>query len=134
MEEFRAELIGGAIRAIEKDAETGELGTVNDAAAEKFEIFGVDRGIGDEGRQIFRRGIAPMFKNVGFKFFFDGIRKLHASVREKLYAVVVIGIVGRGNNDAGLKIILADETGDAGRGDDAGKSDGAAGLREACGE
>jgi hypothetical protein len=134
MEEFRAELIGGTVGAIEKDAETGELSTVNDAAAEKVEIFGVERGIGDEERRIFWRGIAAMFENVGFKFFFDGVRELHACVREKLYAVVVVRIVRGGNDDAGLKIILADEAGDAWRGNNACKSDGSAGVRKSCGE
>jgi len=107
---------------------------VNDAAAKKIEIFGVERGVGDEERRIFRRGIAAMFENVCFESLFDGVRELHACVREKLYAVVVVGIVGCGNDHAGLKIILADEAGDAGCGDDACKGDRTAGLRESYGE
>ena len=60
--------------------------------------------------------------------------KFHARVREKFNAIVVIRIVRGGNHDAGLKIILANEAGDAGSGDDAGKGDGGAGLREAGGQ
>jgi len=75
-----------------------------------------------------------MFENINFQFFFDGVWKFHPGVGEELYAVVVIGIVRRGNHDAGMKIVLANEAGDAGGSDDAGKSDRSARLREACGE
>jgi hypothetical protein len=47
MKEFGAEFERGTIGAVKDDAETGELGAMNDAAAEKIEIFGVERGIGD---------------------------------------------------------------------------------------
>jgi hypothetical protein len=75
-----------------------------------------------------------MLEDVGFESFFYGIRELHASVREKLYAIVVVRIVGRGNNDAGLEIILADEASYTGRGDDACKSYRRASLGEPGGE
>jgi hypothetical protein len=75
-----------------------------------------------------------MLEDVSFEGFFDGIRELHARVGEKLYTIVVIRIVRGGNDDAGLKIILADEAGDAGRSNDAGKSNGRTGLRESGGE
>jgi hypothetical protein len=75
-----------------------------------------------------------MLEDVSFEGFFDGIRELHARVGEKLYTIVVIRIVRGGNDDAGLKIILADEAGDAGRGNDAGKGNGRASLRESGGE
>jgi hypothetical protein len=134
IKEFGAEFVGSAVGAIEKDAEAGELGAVNDAAAEKIEIFGVERSIGNEERRIFRRRIAAMFENVGFESLFDGVRELHACMREKFYTVVVVRIVGGGNDHASLKIILANEAGDAGRSDDASKSDGTTGLRESGGE
>jgi hypothetical protein len=133
-EELRAELVGSTVGAVEDDAETGELGSRKDATAKKIEIFGVERFVGDKERGIFRRRIGTMLKDVRFESFFDGIRELHACVREKLYAVVVIGIVGSGNNNAGLKIILADEAGDAGGGNDARKSDGRALMGEAGGK
>jgi hypothetical protein len=130
MKEFGAEFEGGAIGTVKNDAEAGELGSVNDAAAEKVEIFGVQGRVGDEERWIFRRGIGAMLEDVRFEGFFDGIRKLHASVREKFYPVVVVRIVRSGNDDAGLKIILADKTGDAGRGNDTCKSYRRASLGE----
>jgi hypothetical protein len=133
-EEFGAELVGGAIGAVENDAEAGEASSWEDATAEKIEIFGVERGVGRGDGWIFGRRIGTMLEDVRFELLFDGIGKLHAGVGEKLYAVVLIRIVGSGNDDAGLKIILADETSDAGSGNDAGKSDRGAGFGESSGE
>src|SRR5580704_2616862 len=129
--ELGTEFVGGAVGAVQDDAETGEIGAGKDPGAKKIEILGVEGRVGDERMWIFRRGIGAMLEDVGFEGFFDGVWELHACVREKFYAVVVVRIVGRGDDDAGLKIILADEAGDAGGGYDAGKSDGGAGLREA---
>jgi hypothetical protein len=39
-------------------------------------------------------------------------------VREKFYTVVMKRIVGSGDDDSGLKIILTNKAGDAGSGDD----------------
>lgn len=107
---------------------------MNDAAAKKVEIFGVERSVGDEEGRIFWRRIAAMLEDIGFERFFDGVRELHTCVREEFYAVVVVRIVGGGNNNASLKIILANETSDARRGDDASKSYRPAGLRDSSGE
>lgn len=133
-EEFGAELVGGAVGAIENDAETGEAGSGEDATAEKIEIFGVERGVGRGDGRILGRRIGAVLEDVRFELLFDGIGKLHAGVGEKFYAVVLIGIVGGGDDDAGLKIILAYEAGDAGSGDDAGKSDRGAGFGESGSE
>ncbi len=133
-EEFGTEFVGGAVGAVQKDAEAGKFGSRKDAAAKKIEILGVERFVGYETRRIFRRGSRAMFQNISFEFFFDGIRELHARVGEELHAIVVVRIVRGGDDDAGLKIVLANETGDAGSGDNAGKSDGGSGLREAGGE
>jgi len=133
MKEFRAELVGGTVGAIEDDAETGEFGSRNHAATKKIEIFSVERGIGHEKRRVFRRRIGTMLEDVGFEDFFNRVRELHACVGEKFYAVVVIRIVRSGNDDAGLKIILADEASHTWSGYDSGKGDRGAGLREASG-
>jgi len=133
-EEFGAEFVGGAIGTVKEDAEAGEIGAGKDASAEKIEILSIERCVGDEERWIFRRWIGAVLEDVGFEDFFDGVWELHACVREKFYTVVVVRIVGGGDDDAGLKIILADEAGYAGSGDDAGKGYGCAGLREARGE
>jgi len=55
-------------------------------------------------------------------------------VREEFYTVVMVRIVRGRNDDAGLKIILADKASDSGRGNDAGKGDRSAGFGEAGGE
>ena len=106
-EEFGAEFIRGAIGTVKDDAETGEIGAGKDAGTEKIEIFGVEGCIGDERGRIFRRWIGAVLEDVGFEGFFDGVRELHACVREKFYAVILVRIVGGGDDDAGLKIILA---------------------------
>jgi hypothetical protein len=133
-EEFGAELVGGAVGAVEDDAETGEAGSGEDASAEKIEIFGVERGVGRGDGWILGRRIGAMLEDFRFELLLDGIGKLHAGVGEKLYAVVLIRIVGSGDDDACLKIILADEASDARSGDDAGKSDRGAGFGESGGE
>src|SRR6202795_5367959 len=94
-EEFGAEFVGGAVGAVKDDAETGEIGSGKDSAAEKIEIFGVEGCVGDKEGWIFRRRGGAMLEDVGFEGFFHGVRELHARVREKLYAVVVIGFGGR---------------------------------------
>ena len=83
---------------------------------------------------MFRRGIGSVLENIGFQFELDGIREFHAGVREKLHAIVVVRIVRGGNNHAGLKIVLADETGDARGGDDAREGHGCASVFEPGGE
>ena len=72
-----------------------------------------------------------MLEDVLFEDFFDRVRELHARVREEFYAVILVGIVGGGDDDAGLKIILANQACDAWSGDDTCEGDGCAGLREA---
>ena len=75
-----------------------------------------------------------MLEDIGFERFFDGVRELHTCVREEFYAVVVVRIVRCGNNDASLKIILANETSNARSGDDACKSYRPACLGDSSGE
>ena len=74
-----------------------------------------------------------MAEDAGFQGFFDGVGKFHSGVGEKFDAIVVIGIVGCGDYDAGLKIVLADQAGDAGSGDDSGEGHGGAAFGEASG-
>ena len=54
-----------------------------------------------------------VLKHASFDLFFDRVRELHAFVREKLYAIVLIGIVRSGHNDTDVEIVLANETGDS---------------------
>jgi len=41
-----------------------------------------------------------------FQLFFDGVGEFHSGVRNSFTTVVLKGIVGRGDDHAGLKIIL----------------------------
>jgi len=75
-----------------------------------------------------------MLQDVGFERFLDGIGEFHARVREELYSVVVIRIVRRGDDHAGLKIILADETRHARRRYDARASNRGAAMNKAGGK
>ena len=75
-----------------------------------------------------------MLEDVGLEFFLDGIRKFHAGVGEEFYAIVVIGIVRGGNDDASMKIILTDQAGHTRRRDNSGKRDGGTRLPETNGK
>ena len=75
-----------------------------------------------------------MLENVEFEGFFGGVGKLHPRVGKKFYAIVMKGIVGRGDDHAGFKIILAYQAGYAGCGDDAREGHRCAGLRQTRGQ
>ena len=62
--------------------------------------------------------------------FFNGVGELHTCVRKKLDAVVLIGIVGGGDDNAHVKIVVADEAGNAGRSQNPGEGNGSPALRE----
>src|SRR5579883_475727 len=66
--------------------------------------------------------------------FLGGIRKFHAGVGKELHTIVLIGIVRGGDDHACLKIVLADQAGYSGGGDDTGKSDRRAGFGQALGK
>ncbi len=55
-------------------------------------------------------------------------------MREKLHAIIVVGIVGSRDDYAGLKIILANQAGNSRRGDDAGKFRAGSGLLQTRGQ
>jgi hypothetical protein len=55
-------------------------------------------------------------------------------VRKKLYAVVLIRIVRRRDNDAGMEIVLPDEAGNAGCGENSSERNGSTSVSEARGD
>ncbi len=55
-------------------------------------------------------------------------------MREKLHAIIVVGIVGSRDDYAGLKIILANQAGNSRRGDDTGKFRAGSGLLQTRGK
>ena len=75
-----------------------------------------------------------MAEDAGFQSFFDSVWKFHAGVGEQFDAIVVIGIVGSGDYDSSLKIILADEAGYAGSGDHSSEGHSGATFGEASGQ
>ena len=75
-----------------------------------------------------------MLKYARFDLFFRGVWELHAFVREELDPVVLKRIVRGRNDDANMKVIVANETSDAGCGQDAGKRDRSTARQEACGD
>ena len=66
-----------------------------------------------------------------FDSLFDGVRKFHAFVGEKLYAIVLVRIVRSGNDDSNVEIVLAHEASDAGSGEHTCKRNGSAALNQA---
>src|SRR5256885_201323 len=74
-----------------------------------------------------------MFQDSRFDSFLDRVWKLHPFVGKQFDAVVLIRIVGSGNDDANVEIILANEASDAGSGKNAGEGNGSAALNEASG-
>jgi hypothetical protein len=75
-----------------------------------------------------------MFENASFDFLFRGIGKLHAFVGEEFDAVVLIRIVGGRDDDPNMKIIVADEAGDAGGSENTGKRNGGSALEKTSGD
>ncbi len=55
-------------------------------------------------------------------------------MREKFDAVILIGIVGGGNDDANVKVIVANEAGDAWSREDSGERDRCAPMGKAGGD
>ena len=72
-----------------------------------------------------------MFQDSRFDSFLDRVWKLHPFVGKQFDAVVLIRIVGSGNDDTNVEIILANEAGDAGSGKYASEGNGSAALNEA---
>ena len=133
-EKFGAELVGGAIGAIENDAKASKIRARNSAAAEKIQILMMERivrhKLWQRGRGIFRLE----FQNAGFNLFLHRIWEFHARVGEEFDAVIVIRIVRSGNDNANVKIVLADETSDARRGENPCKRNVGTAPRESCGQ
>ncbi|SRR5579871_1148324 len=74
-----------------------------------------------------------MFENSGFDALLDSVRKLHAFMGEKFYAIVLVRIMRRGDDDADMKIVLADKAGNAGSGENSSKGNGSAAFQKAGG-
>src|SRR2546430_16464143 len=52
--QFRPQLAGGAVRAVQNDAEAVQVGPGNHFAAQEIQVIGVERSIGGERKGILR--------------------------------------------------------------------------------
>src|SRR2546427_11440138 len=125
-----AKLVSCAIGTIEDNSKARELCARKNATAEEHQVFRIEGLISYKLRESPRYGFASVFENVGFQLFFDRIGKFHARMREQLHAIVLKRVVRGGDDHAGLKIILTNETCHAGSGNHASKSHGRTSLRE----
>src|SRR5215469_9722389 len=92
-EQFRPQLVSGAIRAIENDAKTAQLGLRKGVAAKELEVLpvkGLTRGERRAGRRYAHRAATENFR---FDDLFLRVRKFHPGMREEFYSIVVIRIV-----------------------------------------
>src|SRR5580704_22999 len=127
---FRPELVGRPIRAIQDHAKACEFCARDHAAAQKSEVFSIERRIGKKLRSTLRHWLATMLENIFLKLFFRSVRKLHPGMREELYAIILERIVRSGDDHSCLKIILANEACDTRSSYDPGKGDRRIRLRQ----
>src|SRR5437899_4604792 len=125
-----AKPVSCAIGTIEDNSKARELCARENATAEEHQVFRIEGLISYKLRERPWYGFASVFENVGFQLFFDCIGKFHARMREQLHTVVLKRVVRGGDNHAGLKIILANETSHAGSANHASKSHGRTSRRE----
>src|SRR5215472_10268276 len=91
--QFRAQLEGRSVRAVENNSKASQVRARNQFFAQEFQVFRIEGFIGSEARRAVWRRVAAMLENVGFQPFLDGVGKFHARVRKKLYAIVLKRIV-----------------------------------------
>ena len=78
--------------------------------------------------------LVDVLEDFGFDLVLDFIGELHAVGSEELDAIVLPGIVGGGDDDAGGKAVGAGEIGDAGGGEHSGTGEAASGVAQAAGD
>jgi len=130
-EEFGAEFVGGAVRAVKNNAKSLQRSTGNYAVAEKRQVLVMKRIIGPESRQREGNALCTMLEDVRLNSFLDGIRDFHPLVGKGWHAIILIRIVRGGDDDAYVKIILAYEVGHAGSGEDSGEGGGGTTVEKA---
>ena len=135
-EEFRSNGGRGSVGAVGDDAEACKR-EAGDGIDEELDVVGLKGGVVLNGRQGGGIGGCDL-RGVVEDFVFHGqfhyVGQLEAVRAEELDAVVLPGIVRGGDDDPGLKSVLADEEGDGGRGYDAGAFDAGSGGAEAGGD
>ena len=118
-EELGGDGCRSAVGAVDDDAQSGKV-EAGDGVEEELDVIGRERGIVFNERQrngIGRGHVGGMVQDFVFNGQFERIGELEAVAAEELDAVVVPGIVGGGDDDAGAEAVGAGEKGDGGGGD-----------------
>jgi hypothetical protein len=102
--------------------------------AQKIKVLHVQGMIRLQCRAILGHRFQAQSQNFLFQFFFRRVGKFHAGVRKKFYPVVMVRIVGSGDNHAGLKIILPHQAGDSRCSNHSGKRDSGFRVLQTCGK
>ena len=123
-EDFGAELpqslggdfVGGAIGAVDHDAEAVEIHGAGQCALGEFNVAGVDAldalGAAEGGGG--GETVIQIAVNEGFDFVLGLVGELEAIGIEQLDAIILIGVVGGGNHDAEIGAHGARQHGDGG--------------------
>jgi hypothetical protein len=92
-EQFRTQLVSGAIRAIQHNPFSGQIGPRDHAAPQKFHVLHVQGVIRRKHGPLRRHGLSAHPEDPFFQSLFHRVGKLHPRVRKKLYSIVVKRIV-----------------------------------------
>ena len=121
-EERGCQMRAGSVRAIEQDLapSQGRLdGRSRGNGQQVIEVLGIERGVNRHGRSLYGGIAGQNGEQILFEPMFLVVGQLQARVVKHLEAIVFVRIVGRGDHDAGHKVLRAGEVGDARRGDQA---------------
>ena len=136
VEELRGDGGGGSVGAVGDDAEAGER-KAGDGVDEELDVVVLIGDVvfdGGQGGGFGRGDLRGVEQDIALHGELERVGELESVGAEELDAVVLPGIVGGGDDDAGVEAVFAGEEGDGGCGDDAGGLDLGTGLAEAGGE
>ena len=112
---------GGSVGAIGNDAEAGER-EAGDGVDEELDVVELVGGVVLDRRQfggVGGGGLGGVEEDLALHGELEHVGELEAVGAEELDAVVLPGIVGGGDDDAGIEAVMAGEEGDGWGGDDA---------------
>ena len=135
VEELGGDGGGGSVGAVGDDFEARE-GEAGDGVDEELDVVGSIGRVVFDGRQVGGIGsvdLGGVEKDLVLHGELEGVGELKTVSAEELDAVVLPGIVGGGDDDAGMEAVLAGEESDGGGGEDAGGFNLCACLEEAGG-
>ena len=119
--------VGGTVGAVDDDLETFKRERLRKRRLEVHDEAAL--GVVDAGgaADVFAGGLVFLevagLEDQALELFFDSVRQLEAVVAEDLDAVVLIGVVARRHDDAGVGAHRARDEGDTGGGQRSGEHD-----------